>query len=40
LLRESKNATLAAKFDETVRRGRIRQKELENIQQETQPNPK
>jgi tetratricopeptide (TPR) repeat protein len=36
LLRENKNETLAAKFDETVRRGRIRQKELESIQQETQ----
>ncbi|HJT30033.1 MAG TPA: tetratricopeptide repeat protein [Pyrinomonadaceae bacterium] len=39
LLRENKDETLAAKFDETVRRGRIRQKELESIQQETQPNP-
>jgi tetratricopeptide (TPR) repeat protein len=36
LLRENKNETVAAKFDETVRRGRIRQKELESIQQETQ----
>jgi len=39
LLRENKNETLAAKFDDTVRSGRIRQKELESIQQETQPNP-
>ena len=39
LLRENKNETMAAKFDETVRRGRIRQKELESIQQETPPNP-
>jgi tetratricopeptide (TPR) repeat protein len=39
LLRDNKNEKLAAKFDETVRSGRIRQKELENIQQETQPNP-
>jgi len=36
LLRENKNETLAAKFDDTVRSGRIRQKELESIQQETQ----
>jgi len=30
------NEAAAAKFDETVKRGRIRQKELESIQQETQ----
>jgi len=36
LLRENKNEAAAAKFDETVKRGRIRQKELESIQQETQ----
>jgi conflict system STAND superfamily ATPase/tetratricopeptide repeat protein len=39
LLRENKSETLAAKFDEIVRRGRARQKELESIQQEGQPNP-
>lgn len=37
LLRENKNEAAAAKFDDVVKRGRIRQKELESIQQETNP---
>jgi tetratricopeptide (TPR) repeat protein len=35
LLRENKNEALAAKFDETVRRGRARQKELQSVPQES-----
>jgi predicted metal-dependent HD superfamily phosphohydrolase len=37
LLRENKHETLAAKFDDFVKRGRARQKELESVQPESNP---
>jgi hypothetical protein len=39
LLREHKNTAKAAQWDEIVREGRTLQKELENRQKESQPNP-
>ena len=39
LLRENNNAAKAAEFDDFIKEGRRRQKDLESIEKENQPNP-
>ena len=39
LLRENNKAAKAAEFDDFIKEGRIRQKDLESIEKENQPNP-